>query len=279
MEAGEDEDGEGGEGCGESVALDGGPAGAAVEDGEGAAEAELAGAGEEELPIVERVGEGGPDEDAEEEGPDEDGEAEAEGGLAGFLENEEEGPDEVELLFDGEAPEVKDLEGRGDGAGEIGEVGHVLEEEGEDADAAERGLEGSREGGSGEEDKEGEEIEGKDAEGAAGVEVAGPVGFAEGVPEDAGDEEAGEDEEEGDAGPAGFEDLGLEADEGVGRAVAAAVVEKNDGEDGEAANSIEGGDMLLVAGGEGVGVAESAGTWMGFSDRGGVKAHGGSLAA
>ncbi len=157
-------------------------------------------------------------------------------------------------------------------------MGHVLEEEREDTDAAESGREGSGIGGAEEDEEQREEVEGEDAEGAAGVEVAGPVGLAEGVPEDAGDEESGEGEEEGDAGPAGFEDVGNEANDGVVRAVSASVVVEQDEEDGEAADAVEGGDVLLEAGGERVGVTESAGAGMGIGDRGGVEAHGGSLA-
>ena len=68
-------------------------------------------------------------------------------------------------------------------------------------------------GGGGE---QGEEVEGKDAEGAAGVEVAQAVVGVVGLPEAAGDEEAGEGEEEDDAGPA---ELGEVAERGAGRGV------------------------------------------------------------
>ncbi len=54
----------------------------------------------------------------------------------------------------------------------------------------------------------------KDAEGAAGVEVAEEVGVLEGVAEDAGDEEAGEGEEERNADPEGAADVDEEAEEG-----------------------------------------------------------------
>jgi hypothetical protein len=50
--------------------------------------------------------------------------------------------------------------------------------------------------GEGEEREEDAVVERKDAEGAAGVEGAEEVGLVEGFAEDAGDEEAGEGEED-----------------------------------------------------------------------------------
>ncbi len=145
---------------------------------------------------------------------------------------------------------MKDGEGRGDGAGEIGEVRHVLEEERGDPDTAESGVEAAGEGCSGEDEEQGKEVEGEDAEGAAGVEVASPVRFAERVPEDAGDEEAGEREEERDAGPAGLEHMSAEADGGEVRPVAAGVVVEKHGEDGDAADAVEGWEVARPPGGE-----------------------------
>ena len=118
-------------------------------------------------------------------------------GEAGFSEmpaaegGDEEGPDKVELFFDGKRPEVAEVEAfRGDqpaafpGRAEVRGEGPVPP----------RGV---RAGGAEEED-EGErgEVEREDPQRAAGVEDAEAAGGRNaGIEQDAGDQEAGEDEE------------------------------------------------------------------------------------
>ena len=233
----------------------------AVAHGErdGAAEGEGSALGEEEV-VVEVVDAGafeggkGVDGEKEELGDAEEPEAEAEGVAAAVREEQNDRPDEVELLFYGEGPEV--VEGKEGGVveGVGGQVGEVLEEEDEDEERLELGDGGAgveRAGGGG---GEGQDVEGKDAEGAADVEVAQAVALTDGVPQAAGDEEAGEGEEENDAEPAGLGDETDEADGGLGGLEAAAVVEDEDHEDGEAAEAVEGDVAAGFGDGRGGGV-------------------------
>ena len=118
---------------------------------------------------------------------------------------------------------------------ETGEDGEVLqkgdvEEDGLDFDEAAAVCDGDC-GAEG----EGDVVEREDAESAAGVEVAEAVGLTDGVPKDASDEEAGENEEKRDAGPAGSGELAEETDDEVRGFEASTVVEDEDHEDSEAA--------------------------------------------
>lgn len=134
-----------------------------------------------------------------------------------FDEEDHGGPDEVELLFYAERPEVAEVEHgvKATGALEPGVAGPekvgILGEGVKEADEVAE-VEGPEypvsaplpveERGGEEEDEEDAVIEGEDAEGAADVEVSNAVPGVAGVVEDAGNEETGEDEEEVDAGPA-----------------------------------------------------------------------------
>jgi len=139
------------------------------------------------------------DDETEAPAESEDAEAEAQRGATSVAEQQKEWPDEVELLFYREAPEV--MEGKGwNGEGHGGQAGEILQEEGVEVKRAEWvALEEHYDGA----EDERCVVEREDAQGAADVEVAEEVGFAGGVPEDAGDEEAGEREEELNACPAG----------------------------------------------------------------------------
>ncbi len=69
------------------------------------------------------------------------------------------------------------------------------------------------------------------------------------VPQAAGDEEAGECKEEDHADPAGFGEVAKQAHGRVMRAQAAAVVEDEDHQDGEAAQAVECGIVMSLRGG------------------------------
>ncbi len=105
-------------------------------------------------------------------------------------EQDDQGPEEVELLFNGERPDGKER------CGAVEEVVDVHAEEDEEGPGGEH-LPGD-EGSDGEAD---DDIGREDAEGAADVEVAEVGGVELAMDEDAGDEEAGKDEEDVDAGP------------------------------------------------------------------------------
>jgi hypothetical protein len=103
----------------------------------------------------------------------------------------------------------------------------------------------------GEEEKEDERtvVEGEDAESAAGVKGFEEVGDVEGVEQNAGDEEAGEDEEEIDADVGGCADLVEEVEEAEASVrVRPEEMAVEDEKDGEAANSIERREMSEAAG-------------------------------
>jgi len=169
---------------------------------------------------------------------------------AAVREEDDNRPDEVELLFNGERPEV--IEGKGGGSleGVAGEVGEVLQEEDEDQQRAELGEVGSGKDRGDCDGEQGEDVEREDAEGAAGVEVTQTVDGMGHLPKAAGDEEAGESEEENDTAPAELGEVAGEALGGLGGLKASAVVEDEDEEDGEAAEAVECG----VASGFGDGV-------------------------
>jgi len=166
--------------------------------------------------------------------------AEAKGVAAAVGEEDDHGPDEVELLFDGQGPEVVEREGGGGLKGVAGQVGEVLKEEDEDQQRfkLQEVSSGEQAGDGG--GQQGGDVEGKDAESAAGVEVTQAVQGAVGFPKAAGDEEAGEGEEENDAAPAELGKVAEEALGGVGGLETAAVVKDEDEEDGEAAEAVEG---------------------------------------
>jgi hypothetical protein len=154
---------------------------------------------------------------------------------------QDQGPDEIELLFDGQGPEVIERQGRRILERAHGQIGKVLQEEDEDGQRLElregcAAGDGCDRGG-----EQGEHVQRKDPERSANVEVAQAMALTEGVPEAAGDEKTGEGEEENDAQPA---DLGSETDEAHGGRCgleAPAIVEEEDHEDGEAAEAVEGG--------------------------------------
>ena len=87
-------------------------------------------------------------------------------------------------------------------------------------------------------------VERKDAEGAASVEGAEVARTADGVLQDAGDEEAGEDEEEVDTG-GGEDERGVD-DEASVRHVAGEQMRGHDAEDGEAAQAVERCDVAAA---------------------------------
>ena len=99
------------------------------------------------------------------------------------------------------------------------------------------------------------EIERKNPQDATDVEVAQAVALTEGVPEAAGDEKAGEREEQDEADPAGLGEEADDADGGLGGLEASAVMEDEDHQDGEAAEAVEG----AVAAGFGNGRGGSSG--------------------
>ena len=206
-------------------------------EGECAAEGDGAPLGEHEV-VVKVVGDG-----TDERGKDIDGhqeeladgkepEAETKGVAAAVGEKDDERPDEVELFFNGEGPEVVERQRGGGTEGVGGEVGEVLQEEDEDEqwpklDKVGAGVQGSAGGG-----EQGEDVNGKDAESAVDVEVTQALKGVAGLPKRAGDEEAGEGEEEDDAAPAELSEVAEEALGGVGGLEAAAVVKDEDEKDG-----------------------------------------------
>jgi hypothetical protein len=155
------------------------------------------------------------------------------------------GPDEIELLFDGERPEVRKRKSRGPGVvakALRNEVG-VLEVEGEGEELVME-VEAEDEGGQGE-GGEDAVVQGEDSKDAAGVELTKEAGIWERVVEDTGDEETGEDEEEIDAAGAkseGFVDEGFERGVGGG----GKEVRTSDAEDREATDAVECGKMARV---------------------------------
>ncbi len=175
--------------------------------GEGAAEGDGAALGEQEV-VVQVVGTGAVERNeivdaVEKELADtKEPEAEAKGVAAAVGEEEDDRPEEVELLFDGEGPEVVERQRGGGAEGVAGEVREVLKEEDKDQQRPElsemRSMEKGVDGGG----HKGEDVKGKDAEGAVGVEVPQARDGVVGLPKAAGDEEAGEGEEEDDAAPA-----------------------------------------------------------------------------
>jgi len=100
-------------------------------------------------------------------------------------------------------------------------------------------------------DGQGGVVERKNAEDAAGVEVAeamSGVGIVDGVPEDAGDQKGGEHEEEFDADPSRGGKLAEETADEVGGLESAAVMEEVDEQDGDAAQTVQGQVMAAVGG-------------------------------
>jgi len=94
----------------------------------------------------------------------------------------------------------------------------------------------------GEEQKDDQDsvVKREDAECAAGVEGLEVVGDIEGVDQDAGDEEAGENEEEIDADIAGFADVGEEVEDArAGGCVRPEKMDEKNHEDSKAADSVE----------------------------------------
>ena len=189
--------------------------------------------------------------DEEEGTEDEDGEAAEKrdgdelAGVAEFVNDE--GPEEIELLFHVERPEVGDVEGadvKGDAPApesEVLGVGELIPLPAVPMEMEERGE--------GEKDEEDAVIEGKNADGAAGVEGAEEGGRVHGTEEDAGDEEAGEGEEKVNADPGGVADLGEEIeDTGAGGEVGPHEVIDENEEDGEAAEAVESGDVAEFIG-------------------------------
>ncbi len=177
---------------------------------------------------------------------------------AAVREEQDERPDEVELLFDGEGPEVVEGQGGGGTEGVAGEVWEVLQEEDEDQQRAKLGKVGSGNDGADGDGEQGCDVEGKDAESAAGVEVTQAVDGVVGFPEAAGDEEAGEGEEEDDAAPAELGEVAGETLGGLGGLEASTVVKDEDEQDGEAAEAVEGG-VASGFGGKGAGVGRRSG--------------------
>jgi len=92
-----------------------------------------------------------------------------------------------------------------------------------------------------------------DAQDAANVEVAQKMRLRglQITPEDAGDEKAGEDEEDLDPGPSGGGEMSEEANQWVVRGESAAVVEDEDEGHGETTETVEGG-FAVVWSGDGV---------------------------
>jgi hypothetical protein len=184
-------------------------------------------------------------EGAQEGAEDKGGSAEDEETATCAQQENGDGPDEIELLFDGERPKVWERKGGGPGvvAKALRDEVGVLEVEGEGEEFAME-VEAADESGDG---VEGENsiVEGKDTQDTAGVELAEEVGIGERVVEDTGDEETGEDEEEIDA--AGAEGEGF-VDEGFKRGVGAGGEQVGSGnaEDSEATDTVERGKMARV---------------------------------
>ncbi len=111
-------------------------------EGDGGSEGQGSGVGEEEV-VVEMVDagpvEGGERVDGVEEyfGQAEDPEAEAKSVAAAVGEEQDERPDEIELLFNGQRPEVIERQGEGGLEGSRGEMGEVLQEEDEEGERLE----------------------------------------------------------------------------------------------------------------------------------------------
>jgi hypothetical protein len=171
---------------------------------------------------------------------------------AAFFAEEEDGdgPDEIELLFNGEGPEVREGEGVGapvvaDGGSDEGGVLEVERERQEFAVVVDAEDEGS--------DGKGSEhtvIKRKDAEDSASVELAKEGGVGEGIVEDSGNEEAGEDEEEVDAaGTKGEGAVNDGLEQGVGGG--GEQMRSKYGEDSEAADAIKGRYVARVGAGFG----------------------------
>jgi hypothetical protein len=165
---------------------------------------------------------------------------------AAFAQQEDgDGPNEIELLFDGERPEVR--EGKTGWAGVVANAFsdkiRVLEVEGEGYKLVVK-VEAEKESGDGE-DRKDSIVEGKDAQGTASVELAEESGIGERVVEDSRNQEAGEDEKEVHA--TGTEGEGLVADgfEG-GVRVGGEEVGAGDAEDSETADAVERRKMTRI---------------------------------
>jgi hypothetical protein len=177
---------------------------------------------------------------------------------AGAQQEDGDGPNEIELLLDGERPEVRK---RKEGGAAVvtnawSEQIRVLEVEGEGYELVVK-VEAEEEGGNGIE-RENAIVEGKDAKGTARVELAEEAGIGKRVVEDSCNEEAGEDEKEVHATGAEGEDLVAEGLEG-GVRVGGEEVGAGDAEDSETADAVErrkmprvgtslGYDLALVGG-------------------------------
>jgi hypothetical protein len=121
-------------------------------------------------------------------------------------------PDEIELLFDLEAPEMIDVDVRqigtdGSPQGNVVGVGQVEKQTSIPLKMQDVGE--------GQEGKENAVVEGKDSQGPPGVEVAEEVWLVKRVPKDSGDEESGESEEQVYTDPQGFADHGEEVEDCV----------------------------------------------------------------
>ena len=227
----------------------GGADAAAHGEGDGGAEGQGSAVGEQKI-VVEVMNAGaverGERVDGEQEdlGDAKDPEAEAESVATTVGEEQDERPEEIELLFDGERPEVIERKGVGGLEGGGGEVGKILKEEDKDGQRPELGEGGTVSIGKDCCSEEHGEVEREDAESSADVEVAQAVGEADGVPKAACDEKSGEGEEENDSEPAGLRDVAEEPDSGGGGPEAAAVVEDEDQENGEATEAVKCGVAL-----------------------------------
>jgi len=145
-------------------------------------------------------------------------------------------PKNIELLLDGKTP------GGADGSGQ-GDVPEVLDEQEKKYPRGGGDLVEHRSGASEYErekpveEEEQKPIDGPDAEEAAGEEGFIKVGRGAGVEDDSGDKESGEHEEKTDAAPSpgdeGLKERALES---------RMAMVKNDGKDGDAAESVKGGD-------------------------------------
>ncbi len=171
-------------------------------EGQSAAEGEGATLGKQEV-VVQMVGAGtiegeeGVDGNQEEFANSKKPDAEAKGVAAAVREEHDDGPEEIELLFDGQGPEMVERQRGGRRLeGVAGEVGEVLKEEDEDEQRPELAKVSAIENSDGSGGEQGKEVERKDTECAAGVEVTQAVVGVVRFPETAGDEEAGEGEEE-----------------------------------------------------------------------------------
>jgi len=145
-----------------------------------------------------------------------------------------------------------------------GEVREVLEEEDEDQEGSELRKVSAVEKSDGGGGEQGQEVERKDAESAAGVEVSQAIVGVVGFPKAAGDKEAGEGEEEDDAGPAELGEVTGETLCGLGGLEASTVVEDEDEKDGEATEAVEGG---VAAGFGGWGGNDRRRSWGRFEGR------------